>query len=240
MDYIIFNGISSTDMGFIIEQLPDEHKPKRITEQIQIPGRHGRIVEDMGAYDQYNTDCRINCNGHAPTEVYAWLKSEGWLTTSQDPEYMRWVSFYEQQQDDRFRLGAGAGECFDTIRVPMIVQPYKYLAVQEEIELESAAVFDGSGNDSAEPILAVTGTGDINLMVNGATILLDDLSGTIYIDCDAKTAYMVEDNIKTFAGRKVTIIDDVWPYLEPGTDANSINWSGSVSKVKIQPWWRWI
>lgn len=240
MDYIIFNGVSSQDMGVLVEKLPEEHRPRRMTEQIQIPGRSGRITEDLGAYDQYNTDCKINCNGHAPTAIYAWLRGEGWLTTSQDPNYMRWVSFYEQQNDDRFRIGAAASGCFDSIDVPMLVQPYKYLAVQSEVEISSAGFLSGQGNDNSAPIIAITGSGDINLMINDATVLLDSISGTIYLDCDARTAYTISNNAKQFAGRKVTVVDDIWPYLKPGTNANSINWSGSVSLIKIQPWWRWL
>lgn len=238
MDYMVFNGVSSQDLGIIIEQLPDEHRPKRAIEQTQIPGRHGRITEDLGAYDQYNTNCKVNCNGRAPTDIYAWLQGEGWLTTSQDARFMRWVSFYDLMTDDRFRIGGSAEGCFDTLSIPMVVQPYKYLVQQDEIELTEAGVFPGQGNEYSAPIIAVTGTGSIDLMVNNATLLLDEINGTIYIDCDAMTAYTEENGIKTFAGRKVTVMDDTWAYLKPGS--NTINWSGNVNRVKIQPWWRWI
>lgn len=236
-DYMVFNGISNQDKGFLVEKLPDEHRPRRNTEQTPVPGRPGRMIEDLGNYDQFNTNCKINCFGHAPTDVYAWLRGEGWLTTSQDPDFMRWVSFYDQITDDRFRTSAEAG-CFDTLTIPLTCQPYKYQVQQESLDFTAPAVFEGKGNENAAPIIAVTGTGDISLMVNQATLLLDDISGTIYIDCDALTAYTITNGEKQFAGRLVTVIDDLWPYLEPGY--NSINWTGGVSKVNVQPWWRWL
>jgi phage-related protein len=63
--------------------------------------------------------------------------------------------------------------------------------------------------------------------------------GSITIDCDAKTAYTVDiSGNKSFAGRQVTVVDDLWPYMEPGE--NSVSWSGDAGLVIIQPWWRWL
>lgn len=235
--YIIFNGISSDDFSpepLIIEQLPDVHKPARFFEEIQIPGRDGRATADLGGFDIYQTNLKINCTGHTPTEIYAWLNGEGWLTTSDDPEYMCYVAFYEQAKDQRFR----ADTCYDTITIPLRVQPYKYKAAQTPLSYTGAAVFTGEGNANAKPILEITGSGDITLMVNSQSVLIDDLDGTIILDCDAEIAYSESGGVKTFMGRYITVVDDEWPQLEP--DTNSISWSGSVSQVVIHPWWRWI
>lgn len=237
-DFMIYNGVSNHDRGFLVEKLPEEHRPRRLIEQVQIPGRPGRITEDLGAYDSFNTNCKINCFGHAPSEVYAWLRGEGWLTTSQDPDFMRWVSFYDQITDDRFRLNTSGDDCFDTLTIPMTCQPYKYQVQQEILSFAEPAVFYGKGNENSAPVIKVTGSGSISIMVNGATVLLDDVTQPIYIDSEALTAYTESGGEKQFAGRHITIIDDIWPYLEPGS--NSINWTGSVSEVEIRPWWRWL
>lgn len=233
--YIIFNGTSSEDLGFVVEQLPDEHKPRRATSEIQIPGRPGKLIEDLGSYEPIQSNIKINCFGHATTEVYAWLRGEGWMTTSQDPEFMRWVSFYDQFNDSRFRVEQ---DCYDTITIPVRMQPYKHLVVQEPIIITSASVFAGMGNENAAPILEITGSGDVELMINGASVLIDYLAGTIYLDCDAMTAYTEAAGVKAFAGRYVTVIDDVWPYLQPGM--NEINWAGNITQLSVQPWWRWL
>ena len=235
--YIIFNGISSDDIGLeglIIEALPDEIKPEKNTEEEQILGRDGSSIEDLGTYATYTTNIKINANGANLTDIYAWLDGEGWLTTSDDPEYMRYVGFYAQGKDQRFRADA----CYDTITIQIVVQPYKYKVEQEAITLTAAAVFAGEGNKNAKPIIEITGSGDISLMVNDASVLLDDMSGTIFIDCDTETPYTEVNGVKAFVGRKISVIDDKWPELEPGT--NSISWSGNVSKIVVHPWWRWI
>ena len=231
--YMIFNGVSSRELDLIVEKLPDEPKPRRNTEEVQILGKPGRAIMDLGSYDLYQTSAKLNCNGRSPSDVYAWLSGEGWLTTSEDPQYMRWVCFYDQINDTRFRVDA----CYDTLTAPMRVQPYKYLAVQEPMTLMGAKVFPGQGNDIAAPLIEISGTGDVELSVNRATVLISNLSGAIYLDCDAKIAYTESDGAKVFAGRQVAMVDE-WPYLEPGE--NSVNWSGEISYVKITPWWRWI
>ena len=235
--YIIFNGVSSFDFGpegLIIEKLPDEIKPARNFEEVNILGRDGSAIDDLGTYKPYNTDVKINCNGASLTDVYAWLDGEGWLTTSDDPDFMRYIGIYDQIKDQRFRAGA----CYDSISIPIKVQPYKYKVTQEPIELSTADVFPGQGNRKAKPTLEITGTGDITLMVNGSSVLIDDLNGTIILDCDTETPYSEVNGVKTFQGRKITVIDNEWPELD--TDLNSISWSGSVSKVIVHPWWRWI
>lgn len=235
--YVIFNGISSMDIGpegLIIEQLPDELKPARNVEEVSIPGRDGTVYEDLGGYETYRTSMKINCNGAQLSDVYAWLDGEGWLTTSENPEFMRSVAFYEQIKDQRFRAGA----CYDSITIPLVAQPYKYKVNQQLLTITQPTVFSGEGNKKAKPVLAITGSGDITLMVNGASVMIADLDGTIILDCDTETPYSETDGVKTFRGRMITVIDNEWPRLDP--DTNSINWTGSISQITIDPWWRWI
>lgn len=234
--YIIFNGTSSEDLGFVVEKLPDEHRAKRNIEETQIPGRPGRLITDLGSYDIYQTKLTLNCFGHPIGDVNAWLQGEGWLTTSEDPEHMRWVAFYDQFTDSRFRCD---GLCYDSVTIPLRAWPYKHLAVQEPIVRTEPDVFRGMGNANASPVIEVTGSGNINLMVNDATVLIDGLDGAITIDCDARTAYREVGGVRSFAGRMVTLADDDdWPELKP--EVNLLNWSGDVREVRITPWWRWL
>lgn len=236
--YIIFNGISSEDLGFVVEQLPDTPRPKRNYEDHDIPGRDGGLIADLGGYEAYTAKIKLNAFGHPLSDVYGWLRGEGWLTTSDDPEYMRWVAFFDQIEDSRFRA---MGRCYDSLTIPGRFQPCKHLVKQDVLELAEAQVFSGQGTEPASPVIEITGTGSINLMVNESTVLIDNLSGTLTIDCDARTAYTVDaQGQKVFAGRLVTLLDG-WPTLLPeGEVHNRVNWSGDVSLVKITPWWRWL
>lgn len=235
--YIIFNGKSSEDLGFVIEKLPDTPRPKRNYEEVEIPGRDGALITDLGGYSPYTGKIRINPFGHELSDVYGWLRGEGWLTTSDEPNYMRWVAFYDQVDDTRFRA---LGACYDTLTVGGRFDPYKHLVTRDVHTLAKPGTFAGKGNANALPTIEISGTGSVNLMVNEYSILIDGLSDTLTIDCEARTAYTQGEEGKVFAGRMITLVDG-WPELLPaGEVTNRVNWTGEVTSVKITPWWRWL
>ena len=81
----------------------------------------------------------------------------------------------------------------------------------------------------SEPILTVTGSGTITLMVGLTIVELEGISGSIVIDSVLQEAYQGN-----------TLMNDhmngEFPVLKP--DANAISWTGAVTKVVIQPNWR--
>jgi phage-related protein len=83
----------------------------------------------------------------------------------------------------------------------------------------------------SEPILTVTGSGDITLMVGTTIVELEDISSSIILDCALKEAFL-----------GTTLMNDHmtgdFPVLKPG--ANAISWSGTVTRVVIQPNWRYL
>lgn len=233
---IIYNGVSSEDLGLIVVKLPDFHRaPRRVT-QTDVPGRSLPVIADEGGYDTYQTTIEINMNGVPLRTAYGWLRGEGWMISSDEPTLKAYVYLYAQINDERFRVD---GDCYDTIKAQVLVAPHLREVDEAAIELTEAATFQGRGHDPAEPTITVTGTGDINLMVNGASVLIDGLDGSITIDSEAGVAYTVVDGEKTWAGSMVTLMDG-WPKLNPEDGANLVNWSGSVQAVAIQPNWRYL
>jgi phage-related protein len=84
----------------------------------------------------------------------------------------------------------------------------------------------------SEPVITVTGSGDITLNIGGYQVELDAVDGKITLDCEARLAH--KDGV--LAGSKVALSE--WPVLVPG--ANVISWTGSVTSVAISPRWRWV
>ena len=87
------------------------------------------------------------------------------------------------------------------------------------------------GSVYAEPILTVYGSGDITLMVGTTIVELENISGSIVIDSALQEAY-----------QGTTLMNDhmngEFPRLKPG--ANAISWTGTLTKVVIQPNWRFL
>lgn len=233
---IIFNGVSSEDIGLIVTRLPDFHRAARRVAQSDIPGRSQPVVQDEGGYEPYQTVLEINANGVPLETLYGWLRGEGWLISSDEPDRMAYVYVYGQIEDSRFRA---EGECYDNLTVRLLVEPYLREVDEARMSLTQAATFAGRGHDPALPEITVEGSGDINLMVNGASVLIDGLDGRITIDSEAGVAYTGSGDEKEWAGMQVTLIDG-WPELKPAGGTNLVNWSGSVLGVTIRPRWRYL
>ena len=234
--YIIFNGVDSRAMGVVIEQLPDFHRPARRVEQTDIPGSSMPVIVDEGGYDSYQTQLIVNAMGGSLRTLYNWLRGEGWLISSDEPDYKAWVHMYAQITDSRFRVEEG---CYDSITVQLTVLPYLREVEEESVPLTAAGSFAGKGSDSAQPILAIEGEGDVTVTINGVPVLVSGLEGTIYLDCEAGIAYTEADGAREWAGGMVTLTDG-WPELLPAGGTNAVTWEGSVSSVTIQPQWRYL
>ena len=95
----------------------------------------------------------------------------------------------------------------------------------------SGAMVTNPGSVYSEPIITVTGSGDITLMVGTTIVELTDITSGIVLDCALREAYLGS-----------TLMNDhmtgEFPVLKPGM--NAISWTGTVTKVVIQPNWRWL
>lgn len=241
--YIIYNGVSSETMGVIITELPTWHRAARRVSEQTIPGRSGAVVQDDGGYDMYSATLRLNVNGADERDVRAWLRGEGWMISSDEDGYKAYVYVYGQIDVDRMRIGSS---CYDNYTVNLRVDPYLRETDEAALTFTTNDTFGGKGHDNSAPLIAVTGSGSPILMVNSATVYLLGLNGTLYLDAETGTAYTIETDettqlpVMVFAGTHVGLEEGEWPYLLPAGGVNLISWTGSITKVEIQPNWRYL
>lgn len=96
---IIFNGVSSDEVGVIIEHHPSIVFPRRRVEVFQIPGRNGDRIIDQEVYDNYNQTYSVFFDSKfrggleaAIPKIASWLLSGtgyGRLEDSYYPEFYR-------------------------------------------------------------------------------------------------------------------------------------------------------
>ena len=118
--------------------------------------------------------------------------------------------------------------------------PFAYAIDNDPVELTSSPEkLQTIGTMYSEPLIELTGTGDVTLTVNGTALEISGMSGTIYIDVHTCQVYKVEH------GSKVSILSATTGWIEqmvlvPDTEAvNIISWTGDVSGVKITKNERW-
>ena len=95
----------------------------------------------------------------------------------------------------------------------------------------SGTVITNPGSVYSEPILTVTGSGNIMPMVGMTIVEPENISGNIVIDSVLQEAY-----------QGTTLMNDhmngEFPVLKPG--ANAISWTGMMTKVADRPNWRYL
>lgn len=249
MNWIILNGKRSTLIkGLIIRSLPPITKPLVRTSVDTIDGRDGDIVTRLGyaAYDKtveiglagnYDVDQVINyfaSDGGERTVSYGTGggRNQGHVTFSNEPDkYYRYCIFEAIDFERLLR--------FKTATVTFHVQPFKYSAVDELVDVTASGT-SGSmtlynlGNVYAKPSLTVYGSGTVNLLVNDRPITLDMST--------ANQLTLNSEDMNVYSGGTLKNRLAIWHprYLYMGMGSNTISWSGSVTRVAVKDYARWI
>ena len=235
--WLSFRGTRSEAMGVRVLKLPALPAAAPRGKLAEIAGRDGALWRDDGGSETVALEALMRLGPGATREaVAAWLSGAGDLVLGDSPEFRCRARVLEAVTFARDRFGPGSL----TAEVCFTCQPFRCLADEAPLPaITEAAVFPGRGTEKARPEITVHGDGDINLMVNDVTALLEDVDDHITLDCEAMMAF--KDGVN--ASGKVTLLGgddgDEWPTLRPEGGENRINWTGNVTKVEVQPHWRW-
>ena len=203
---------------------------KRST-QTNVPGRPGSLTQLEGedVYDDMilTATCFISEPAQIPA-IAAWLNGSGTVTFAN-----RTGGYYKARIANQIpfeKVLRGNPHCTFTVNFRCF--PFWYQEDAATITVTtSGTMVTNPGGIYAEPILTVYGSGDITLMVGTTTVELENISGSIVLDCALQEAYLGS-----------TLMNDhmtgEFPVLKPG--ANAISWAGTVTKVVIQPNWRYL
>lgn len=254
--WFAFKGMDSSVFGVRVLSMPNLSLPDERGTVAEIAGRSGTLWMADGAYDDIVLKVRIEVPATPRIDEYGidaveavagWLHGAGELVFGNDPTHC-----YDARITKKADLKWGRYLCgWYQAEVTFTAHPFKRLIDEDSVVLTDGGSFAGQGSVTAEPIIIVSGTADeVNLIVNGRTVFIDGLDGSIVIDCDAKLAYKVVDGELVNCCGQVTLMsegedgEDGWPRLRhAGEDANLVSWTasddGSVDSVEIQPLWRW-
>jgi predicted phage tail component-like protein len=225
LPYFIFNNCSSLDY-LILNKLPPIIKPAKDVDKIEIPGRDGFLTNDLGTYRGFTktVECTI-INLEDIDFISQWLSGGGEVVFSNEPD-KKFKAVIINQIDFVKIL-----QTFRSFIILFDCQPYKYAIDNNPITILTPQTIVNGGTKSSLPILKIYGNGNINLVINGNIINLTNVSEYLVIDSELMDAYkdtMLKNNE----------MNGEFPELRIG--ANSISWTGSVTKVEITPNWRYI
>lgn len=232
---ITLNGIESNEIpGLLIQSLPPISKPLMRTEIEEIDGRDGDIVTNLG-FSAYDKDISIGLYGEFDIdEVISYFTSSGTVIFSNEPEKYYYYQIINQIDFERLLR-------YRTATVTLHVQPFKY-STEETAKTftptENSINITNSGNYFARPQLTLYGSGTINLSLNANQIFVIDLGETATnITIDTATMEAYQGTPDTLMNRSV---DGDYNNFKLNVGKNTISWSGSLTKIVINNYSRWI
>ena len=235
MLYLTLNGTYSDSItGLVISELPPVTKPMIRTQVEEIDGRDGDIITKLG-YSAYDKTVRIGLmDADEIDNVISFFDSSGEVIFSNEPD--KYYRYQILNQIDFAQLLE-----IRTADVVFHVQPFKYSATETDIE-ESYGGADpktlsvtNSGNIDAKPKITITGSGTIDLSLNGNQIFSIDMSGISTISIDAETMEATGGGV--LRNRLVTGDYDAF-VLQPGS--NTLTWTGNITDIALARYSRWL
>ena len=218
--------------GLLIQSLPPITKPTIRTEIEEIDGRDGDIVTKLG-YEAYDREVLIGLYGNYDIdEVIRYFNSEGVSTFSNEPyKYYRYQILDEIEFDKLIR--------FRKATVVFHVQPFKFSTVEPMREYNTSGVqqieVQNTGNCKSKPIITIYGSGTINLSLNDAQVFVINMGNEGHITINVEEQEATKDNVL-----KNRLIIGNYDNFMLNIGVNRITWTGSVTKIEIENYSRWI
>ena len=230
-DFFIWNDTDCRQYGIYVTEQPPVTIPAERSTQTNVPGRPGSLTQLEGddVYDDLllTATCFISDPAQIPA-IAAWLKGSGTVTFAN-----RTGGYYKARIANQIpfeKVLRGNPHCAFSVNFRCF--PFWYQEDAASITVNtSGTIVTNPGSVYAEPILTVYGSGDITLMVGATIVELEDISGSILLDCALKEAYLGNALMNDH-------MTGEFPVLKPG--ANAVSWSGTVTKVEIKPNWRFL
>lgn len=230
MNYIIWKGINSNTIpGLIIQELPPITTPPIRYNTVEIDGRDGDIVDELG-YGSYDKTLLIGLSyNYNIDQVIKYFSGDGNLILSNEPDKYYKAKILERIDYERLLR-------FKTAIITFHVQPFKYKYRESPFTLditnETSYLVTNVGLEYSKPKITLYGSGNVIFTLNGQDIFTINIdSSYVVIDSEEQEAYKES----TLKNRQM--IGD-FPLLKPGV--NEITWTGTLTKIIVEPKSRWL
>ena len=235
--YIIINGKNSNEVnGLMITELPPITKPAMRAMAEEIDGRDGDIVTELG-FSAYDKPAVIGLHGDFDIdEVIDFFNQSGKITFSNEPD--KYYNFAQYDAIDFEKLIK-----YKTADVSFHVQPFKFSLNENEkvfdfssSETSGELSIRNNGNYMSRPQITLTGSGIVNLSINGAQVMVIDMTNNpvITLDSTEMNAYAPDTSLMN---RNVT---GNYDNLVLKVGKNSISYTGTLTQIAINKYSRWL
>ena len=215
-DEFIFNGISSSSMGVVMNQKWIDDVPEIRYEEIAIEGRDGSILVPLN-YKTVSKEVActlLNKNRHA--EIQSWLRGKGKLVLGGRYRQAYIFNQLKFQKNGPFR---------EDFTIPFLLDPFWYL--DGDAYAAYTSTVNNDGNVDAAPLLKITGTGTSSITINGLVFAVTlEAADVLVMDCLDKSENLPQ---------KVSIGFD-YPKLSPGANAIAVSGNAVINIMRKDRW----
>ncbi|HAT4140579.1 TPA: phage tail protein [Clostridium perfringens] len=232
MFYFIFNNKKNTDLGIQVVKRPNIPIPERNIELKSLKGRDGSLTRDYKTYNDIKISVSLNFISGENNFINKGAEIVDWLYNINDNKLIF-------SDNDKFYYKVKKIECKDIERslkvigkfiVTFVCNPYKYYLENNDIEITNSTKINSPilVVDS-EPIISISGTGNINLIINDKRTVLENVDESLIINSSILECYKGKESLNYKMSGE-------FPILKRGE--NIINIEGNIKNIKIKPNWR--
>ena len=230
-DYIIWKGINSRTVGITVTDLPEIILPEERVTFTDVPGLSGSLAQTEGVdvYKDITLAVKCYCPDPTPaavTAIAAYFRGAGRLELPNRPD-----GYYEARVVNQIPFAKILrGNAPRTFTVNFRCKPFLHLYSGETAQtITSGNFLLNTTGIQAKPLITITGSGDITLLVGTQIIELEVIEDGIILDSELQEAYW-NDTLKN------SCMTGEFPVLGEGNTA--VSWTGgSISEVRVTPRW---
>ncbi len=230
-DYIIWRGVNSRTAGITVTDLPEIILPEERVTFTDIPGLSGSLTQTEGVDVYKDITLAVKCYCPDPTpaavaEIAAYFRGAGRLELPNRPDGYYEARVVNQISFDKILRGNTAR----TFTVNFRCKPCLHLYSGEtEQEIQSGDFLLNPTGIQTKPLITITGSGDITLLIGTQIVELEGIEGGIVLDSELKEAYWNDALINS-------CMTGEFPVLGEGNTA--VSWTGgNVTSVSVTPRW---
>ncbi|MBC1474900.1 phage tail protein [Listeria grandensis] len=231
---VLIDNVACSDYGLCIPERPNIVTAEQDIDTKIIRGRNGSLTIPY-AYNDVDHEIPFNflddVRDFKQTYRIAkpYFKRGSKFIMSDDPHV------YRKMKKVQF------GDADNTIReygyfdVTFTFDPFEYLTTQT-VSINKGSFIQNEGTIYSQPYMKIYGTGNITLYINSQVFIFKGLTDFIELDCDAMVAFRTVNGAMLLADNLMETLE--FPVLEEGK--NYFDWIGNVTKIEVNPYWRYF
>lgn len=227
---VIINNQNTKNLGFALKGRPSIASAEKKYETTEVEGRDGSLTRFIG-YEDLKFSLTFNILFQSDIkqklrEIKGVLAQAGTLSFDDAPNFYYKIKQAQISETESVIKASGV------FSVDFVAEPFEYQKTSSTAYTTKPITLTNQTTAEALPIIKISGTGTVVLNINGTGVTLTGLTSSIVLDSELQEAYTgLTTNMNSS-------MNGEFPILRTGN--NTITWTGTVTKVEIDPQWRWL